>query len=103
MEKLCQLHCKNSPLTKVSENFYKNHPNPYVDVFDRLAASPNARTLPQIPIMPQVLDELTALSQRISLLEAEPKDALAELQVRLQAKYDAFVEQQRKRELAEEK
>jgi hypothetical protein len=53
--------------------------------------------LAQIPIMPQVLDELTALSQRVSLLEVEPKDALEELQVRLQAKYDAFVEQQKKR------
>jgi multiple sugar transport system substrate-binding protein len=97
IEKLCKLHCKFSPLAKVSAAFYQGHPNPYIDVFERLTASPNARALPQIPIMPQVLDELTALSQRVSLLEVEPKDALAELQVRLQAKYDAFVEQQRKR------
>ncbi|CAN5595642.1 extracellular solute-binding protein [soil metagenome] len=97
MEKLNKLHCKSSPLAKVSEGFLKDHPNPYVDVFERLSASPNAKAMAQIPIMPQVLDELTALSQRVSLLEAEPKEALAELQVRLQAKYDAFVEQQQKR------
>jgi len=97
IEKLCKLHCKFSPLAKVSPEFYKDHPNPYVDVFDRLTASKNARALAQIPIMPQVLDELTALSQRISLLEVEPRVALAELQERLQAKYDAFVEQQKKR------
>jgi multiple sugar transport system substrate-binding protein len=97
MEKLCSLHCKPTPLAKVSENFLKNHPNPYITVFERLASSPNAHALPQIPIMPQVFDEMNALSQKISLLDAEPRDALAELQDRLQTRYDTWVEQQRAR------
>ncbi|HEX4054401.1 MAG TPA: extracellular solute-binding protein [Tepidisphaeraceae bacterium] len=97
MEKLNKMHCKNSPLAKVSEDFLNNHPNPYIRVFERLANSPNAQTAPQIPIMPEVVDELNALSQRISLLQVRPAKALAELQVRLQAQYDEFARQQRAR------
>ena len=37
IEKLNMLHCKNSPLTKVSKNFLDNHPNPYIDVFEKLS------------------------------------------------------------------
>ncbi|MFT3788335.1 MAG: extracellular solute-binding protein [Tepidisphaeraceae bacterium] len=36
-EKLNMLHCKNSALARVSDNFFQNHPNPYIDVFERLA------------------------------------------------------------------
>ncbi len=97
MEKLNKLHCKDSPLAKVSDDFLINHPNPYIRIFERLANSPNARTVPQIPIMPEVVDELNALSQRISLSGGEAATALAELQVRLQADYDEFVRQQRVR------
>ena len=43
-EKLNRLHCKNSPLRIVSEDFLNDHPNPYIRVFQRLAASPNAHT-----------------------------------------------------------
>jgi multiple sugar transport system substrate-binding protein len=97
MEKLCKLHCKNSPLAKVSEDFINHHPNPYIDVFERLANSPNARAAPQIPIMPEVLSELTNLAQQVSLLQVDPEKALADIQVRMQAKYDEFVAQQRAR------
>jgi multiple sugar transport system substrate-binding protein len=97
MEKLNKLHCKNSPLAKVSDDFLNNHPNPYIRIFERLASSPNAQSVPQIPIMPEVVDDLNALSQQVSLLEVTPQKALAELQVRLQAQYDEFARQQRVR------
>jgi multiple sugar transport system substrate-binding protein len=97
MEKLCKLHCKGSPLNRVSDDFLKHHPNPYVGIFERLARSPNALAAPQCPIMPEVISELTNLSQQVSLLQVDPEKALADLQVRLQAKYDAFVSQQRAR------
>src|SRR5580700_2431339 len=73
MEKLNKLHCKGSPLAKVSDDFLNNHPNPYIRIFERLASSPNAQTVPQIPIMPEVVDDLNALSQRISLLQVTPR------------------------------
>jgi len=97
MEKLNKLHCKNSPLAKVSDDFLNNHPNPYIRVFERLARSPHAQTVPQIPIMPEVVDDLNSLSQRVSLLQITPQQGLAELQVRLQAQYDEFARQQRAR------
>ena len=42
MEKLANLHCKISPLARVSDEFLTHHTNPYIRVFDALAASPNA-------------------------------------------------------------
>jgi multiple sugar transport system substrate-binding protein len=97
MEKLCKLHCKNSPLARVSDDFLNNHPNPYIKVFERLANSPNAMPCPQIPIMPEVLAELTNLAQQVSRLQVEPEPALAEIGARMQAKYDLFVQQQQAR------
>jgi multiple sugar transport system substrate-binding protein len=92
MEKLCMMHCKNSPLAKVSQNFLQHHPNPYIEVFERLASSPNAKTIPPIAIWPEVNDELGNVAQRVYLLEATPEVALAEAQTRLQEKYDRFRE-----------
>jgi multiple sugar transport system substrate-binding protein len=97
MERLCTFHCKNSPLAKVSDHFLQHHPNPYIDVFDRLAASPNAHGIPQIPIWPEVVDEITAMSQRLILLETDPKTALQYAQDRLQSSYDDYLEKQRER------
>jgi len=97
MEKLCNAHSKNSPLRKVSADFLEHHKNPYIDVFEKLAASPNAQSVPQIPIMPEVGDELNNAAQSIALLQAQPEDALREAQVRLQAKYDDFMQKRRAR------
>ncbi|HVK06330.1 MAG TPA: ABC transporter substrate-binding protein [Armatimonadaceae bacterium] len=90
MEKLCSLHCKNSPLAKVSERFLREHPNPYIDVFEKLASSPNARPVPPVPIWPEVNEEMNNTIQRIYLLEAEPEAALKESQARLTEKWDRF-------------
>lgn len=97
MEKLCSAHCKNSPLARVSEAFLRRHPNPYIDVYERLAASPNARSVPQCPILQEMNDELEALSQRVTLLETDAATALREAQARLEAKYADFCQMQRKR------
>ncbi|RYX83601.1 extracellular solute-binding protein [bacterium] len=90
MEKLCMMHCKNSPLRKVSDNFRLHHPNPYIDVFEKLASSPHAQTVPRLALWPEVADELNNVAQRVYLLEAKPEDALREAQTRLQQKYDSF-------------
>ena len=91
MEKLCSLHCKNSPLSKVSPDFLRKHPNPYIEVYDNLASSPNASpNLPPVGIWPEVNDEITDVAQRVYLLETKPADALRQAQARLQEKYDRF-------------
>ncbi len=98
MEKLCKMHSKNSPLAKVSKDFLEHHKNPYIDVFERLANSPNAKAPPQIPILPEVNAELANVVQRLVLHpELDPKTELAELQETLQTKYDRFAEKQKAR------
>lgn len=89
-EKLDRLHCTNSPLRKVSEEFLNNHPNPYIRVFQELAAGPGARGVPPVPIWPEVVKELTDATQAVALQNADPATTLHRAQSRLQAKLDQF-------------
>jgi multiple sugar transport system substrate-binding protein len=102
MEKLANLHCKISPLAEVSEGFMLHHSNPYIRVFDRLAASPNAHPTEPIPILPEVNDELTNFTQRLALMQVSPEEGLQQVQDRVQQKYDQFMEDQRQRRAKEQ-
>ena len=95
MEKLADLHCKLSPLANVSEGFLAHHRNPYIRVFDALAASPNAHPTEPVPILPEVNDEMNSFVQRLALLQVTPEQGLRQMQERLQRKYDDFIGQQR--------
>jgi ABC-type glycerol-3-phosphate transport system substrate-binding protein len=97
MEKLADLHCKISPLSSVSEGFLAHHRNPYIRVFERLAASPNAHPTEPVPILNEVNDEMNNFVQRLSTLQTTPEQGLHEMQERLQKKYEDFVEEQRER------
>jgi multiple sugar transport system substrate-binding protein len=97
IERIADQHGKISPLAKVSEGFLANHKNPYIRVFDALAASPNAHPTEPVPVLQEVNDEMNNFVQRLALLEITPEQGLAEMQERLQRKYDTFVEKQRKR------
>ena len=97
MERLCMMQGKNSPLAKVSRNFLEHSKNPYIGVFEKLAASPNAHGLPRLPILMQVVDELNIVAQRVALLQASPRQALARAQTRLQAAYNEYEAIQRLR------
>jgi multiple sugar transport system substrate-binding protein len=95
MEKLANLHCKISPLAKVSESFLAHHANPFVRMFDSLAASPNAHPTEPVPILNEVTDEMNNFVQRLALAEITPRQGLAEMQERLQKSYDEFMQEQR--------
>ncbi len=97
VEKLCSMHCKNSPLAAVSREFIERHPNPYIQVFEDAAASPNAFSSPQIPVWSEISAELTVAAQKCYLLEQSPTDALQFAADRAQAKWDYFREVQRLR------
>ncbi len=97
MENLCNMHGANSPLANVSENFLEHHKNPYVGVFEELAKSPNAHGMPQIPIMPEVVDELNDLVQRVTVAQQDPATVLLAAQERLQKQYDTFIAEQKQR------
>jgi multiple sugar transport system substrate-binding protein len=96
-EKLNILNCQNSPLRQVSRRFLKVHPNPYIEVFERLLASPNARGVPPCPIWPEVGAELDNAVQRLALLQSTAEQALRDAQRRVDEKYEEFKERQRAR------
>jgi len=84
IEKLSSLHCNLSPLAEESEQYLRNHPNPYVDVYEALAASPNALPLPPLSNWPQISDELGQVAERSYLLQGTTAQILANAQERAQ-------------------
>src|SRR5688500_10812344 len=98
MEKLGKLTGKHSVLRKNSADWLYTHRNPYVDVFDRLAASPNAVAIDQTPIYTEGLNELDLAAQHIYLLKQTPVEALTEAQRRLDARLARYREQRALRE-----
>jgi ABC-type glycerol-3-phosphate transport system substrate-binding protein len=97
MEKLASLHGKISPLSHVSERFVREHPNPYLALFDELAKSSNARGTEPVPIAAEVQSEMDSFVQQLALLQVTPEQGLAVLQTRLQQKLVEFQARQRAR------
>jgi multiple sugar transport system substrate-binding protein len=93
MESLCIRHAKNSPLAKVSENFFNHHPNPFIRLFDQIARSPNAISAPKIGISAQIGAEMSNVFQEVSLGHKTPKEALDEAQDRLDGEWKTYKEQ----------
>ncbi len=88
MEKLCLGQRKFSPLSKVSDGFIKNHPNPYIRTFIALANSPNAQRVPALSVWGEYNDEMNVAVDRVTALEATPQEALDAVQLRMQWKLD---------------
>ena len=88
MEKFCLGQKKFSPLRRVSEDFYRQHPDPYVRKFAELANSPNALSMPAITTWAEYNDALTDASGRVLAGSADAETALATVQHREQAHYD---------------
>ena len=88
MEKLCLGQRKFSPLLKVSDEFMKSHPNPYIKTFIELAKSPDAQYAPRLSIWGEYNDEMNVAIDRIMALSATPQQALDAVQGRLQWKLD---------------
>jgi len=88
MEKLCMGHRKFSPLSKVSPEFWNNHPHPYIKLFDAEARNPLTFALPHLTIWQEYSEELNVAFQKVYLLEATPEAALAEVKARMQKRLD---------------
>jgi multiple sugar transport system substrate-binding protein len=93
MEKFCTAGTAPSPLKNVSDGFIRNHPNPYIGVWEMLQTSPHAQTVPEIPIFAEFNSELQVMVQRIYLLQADAKNALAQTQRRMEEKYARYREE----------
>ena len=93
MESLCWTSGKNSPLKRVSDNYVYSNPNPYIDVFDRLADSPNATPVEQTPIYAEASGLIDVAAQQTYLLQKSPVEALTEAQQRIDARLARYHEQ----------
>lgn len=99
IERLNSMHCKPTPLTSVSDDFIRRHPNPYIAVFERLARSPNAHGQVKSPIQQEIGGEIELAIQEIYLLKRTPAEALAALQKRAESKFAAFMARQQLRDI----
>jgi hypothetical protein len=78
-------------LAKVSEEFFQRHSNKEIRLFDRLARSKNPITAPKLGIWPQVADELSNALTEINLGKKSSKQALTEVQNRMQPLLDKYL------------
>ena len=90
MELLCMGQRKNSPLVKVSDEFLKNHPNPFIRLFSDLPKGKNVIASPKIGIWPEYQAELTNAFDEIALMHKTPKEALDYVQERMQPKFAEY-------------
>jgi len=79
---------KFSPLVNVSDEFIKNHPNPYIKTFIALAKVPTVFSPLDMSIWNEYNDEMTAAFDKIWLQQSTPKDALDNVQSKIQRKWD---------------
>ena len=85
LEELCTLQGKFSPLLiSDRDNFIKKHPHPYIKVFIDLAKSPNATFFPQAPFYEMYRRELKRAFEAVIRLDKTPKEALDEVQKRME-------------------
>ncbi len=98
MEKLCLLHKKNSPLTKISDHFWQVHANPWIHLFDSLARGKNAKVPARVGIWPEYQQELSASFDQALLLQGTPEQILQDVQDRMQAKLDGYSKRLKQRE-----
>jgi len=80
LEKLALGQRKMTSLRTVSESFLKHHPNPHIETFIELAASPNLSRKPPIAQRNQLESEMQNTIGLLLRLKIDPVDALAEVQ-----------------------
>ncbi|MCA1595899.1 MAG: extracellular solute-binding protein, partial [Chloroflexi bacterium] len=97
MELLCMGQRKFTPLLKVSDWFWKRHPNPYIRLFQEMTLGKNVLTTPKVGIWTEYSQELSNSFDNISLDTMPAKQSLEEVQARMQPKLDEYLEEQRLR------
>jgi multiple sugar transport system substrate-binding protein len=98
-EKLATRQRKFTALSEVSDAFLQSHPNRAIGFFAELARSPNARTVPRLSIWREYEAEMAIAAERVRNLLMTPEAALAEVQERVQWRYDRVM---RRWDLAQE-
>lgn len=88
MEKLCLGQRKNSPLREVSDEFYARHEHPYIRLFQDLPKTARGYGMPQMSNWAEYRSEINNAFQKVWLGQAEPRQALAQGQARVQKSWD---------------
>ncbi|MEP7052065.1 MAG: ABC transporter substrate-binding protein [Pseudomonadota bacterium] len=88
LEKLCLGQQKFTPLKRVSDQFWKAHPNPYIRLFRELGTSKNAFSIPQTGIWSEYYRELNNAVDLSQNLTQTPQAALSAVQSKMQAALD---------------
>jgi ABC-type glycerol-3-phosphate transport system substrate-binding protein len=101
IERLCAVQAKLTPLSRVSDDFVRNHPNPYIRVFDEIAASPRAKGPQQVTIFAEIVDQVNYMVQRLMSLGGDVDELLRESQSRLDEKYELYKSRERSRVVSE--
>ncbi len=96
LQYLALKHTKFVPLKIANDMDYSNHPNKAIEVFIRLSQSPNVHVAPRTPIWAELNKEIISAFEEISLLKKTPREALDQLQNRMDARW---AEYKRTREL----
>lgn len=103
LEELCLEHRKIIPLKNVSKEFWEKHPNKYINIFYNLANSPYSNTYPLLPIWGEMFDELMSVYSEVNLLRKNPREALNQLQEKMDKMWQKELANIKKRELHEKK
>lgn len=94
MEALCTAQRKLSPLARVSEEFLRLHPHPYVREFQKLSQSRRAQPTLRLPTMKEYSNDLITYSNLVLLGRMPGEEArtlmLARQQKALSAKLDRW-------------
>ncbi len=88
MEDLCRRQWRFSPLKVTSDDFYKDHPHPYIKVFRKLAESRNSQGWARFSIQAEYNDALFQAVDLIWALKEKPEDAMREVKERVQPVLD---------------
>ncbi len=88
MEALCLGQRKFSPLKQVSDKFYADHPHPYIRLFAEIGAGPNVYAAPKTGVWNEYTREIGNAVDAIQNLRLPPKEALLQVQERLQISAD---------------
>ena len=88
MEKLCIAQCKFSPLKEHSPDFLQRHPNPQIGTFLELAKSSHARFVPPLTFWVMYENDMKQAFGKVWTGAASPREALADVQSRLQAEFE---------------
>ncbi|HWD40218.1 MAG TPA: ABC transporter substrate-binding protein [Fimbriimonas sp.] len=94
---LCLGQRKNSPLKEMPPEFYSKHPNPFIKLFSDLPKGPKTFSTPQMGIWPEYMAALSTAFDEVNLMQKTPKEALDDVQARMQPKLDESLERLRRR------